>query len=72
MSLSLELHCVRHSIAIKIFRTAFAASRLPETEQPPQAVNIALLKEFPGFQLWKRLIFCIKVVLREIKNLSAH
>lgn len=54
MILSLELYCVRHRIAIKIFLIAFAVNHLPKTEQPSQAMDIALLKELPGCQLWKR------------------
>jgi len=72
MSLLLELYCVRHRIAVKIFLMALAGNHLPKTEQQSQAMSIALLNKLLGFQLWKRQIFCIKVALREIQNISAH
>lgn len=53
MMLSLELDCMSHRTAIKIFLIAFAVNRLPKTERQSQAMNIALLKELPGSQLWE-------------------
>lgn len=54
MSVFLELYSVRHRRAIKMFLIAFAVNHLPQPEKQSQAMNIALLKELPGSQLWKR------------------
>lgn len=66
MSVSSELPCVRHGRAMNIFLMAFPVTALP------QAALLARGYCFTGSQLWKTGMFCVKVVLRGIKNLSAH